>query len=208
MFDGIRAESGECVHGVIPDLLNIISDASNHRIKWRVTLLSSPEHRDDYDVPIQEITNPGTVWYKEFGSKHMCGDEHCHVLASDITITAHRRVKLGAQFSAPLHRISLVLLMRYRHSWIDTATFALQPFSLSLWLAWAGVMVAAGVISLLLENGNARRALIPSALRKYMIQPADADAEAGKLSPGDALYGSVLNVVNNNDAYQVCLTCL
>ena len=204
-FSGIRAESGECVHGVIPDLLRIISDASNHRIRWRVTLLSSPAHREDYDVPIREVTNPGTGWEAIAESGHLCGGQHCDVLASDITITARRRVELGAQFSAPFHRNSLRLLMRYRDSWIDTATFALQPFSPSLWLAWAACMLAAAVISLLLESGNARRALFPKALRKHMVQPADAeaDAEAGTISPGDALYGSVLNVVNNNDAYQI-----
>ena len=87
-FNGIRTVSGMCVHGVIPDLLNIISDASNRQIRWRVTLLADPRHREDYDAAVMEVTEPGKVWGKVAGNEHMCDGEHCHLLASDITITS------------------------------------------------------------------------------------------------------------------------
>ena len=185
-FNGIRTVSGVCVHGIIVDLLNIISDASSGQIRWRITLLSDPLHREDYDIAVMEATRPGKRWATLTGSEHMCDGQHCHLLASDITITSDRRLRLGAQFSAPFHENSLRLLMRYRNSWLNTATFALQPFSFSLWMAWFALMLGAAIVSVLLGNNDIRRAIVPAWLRNGMIR-APPEAGAAQINAGDAV---------------------
>lgn len=49
IFNGIRTVSGECVHGYMPDLLNMIADVTG--VKWRVTLLVDP----GYSTAVGEV---------------------------------------------------------------------------------------------------------------------------------------------------------
>ena len=181
---------------MIPDLLNIVTDHTG--VRWRVTHLDLQtlyhDMRAEFSHLVEEIANPGSIPRLA----RLCGGQHCDLLAGDFTISADRRVQFGAQFSTPFHMDGLQLLMRYKNDWLDTAAFALQPFSPSLWAAWLMSLFLAAGVSLVLQSPRTRRALYPRCLRGRLVA-AGAEEDFGQLSPGDALYGAALNTFNSSD---------
>ena len=68
--NGIKTVSGECVHGYMPDLLNILEDRLN--VTWHVTLIDGPL-RGKYEKVLEMTSKRGLA-------RDLCSGSPCDII--------------------------------------------------------------------------------------------------------------------------------
>jgi len=195
LFNGIKTVSGVCVHGYIPDLLNLIADQTN--ISWRVTLAGPQVSVNDV---FQEFSKPDSL--RSFSNTSVCSGFPCDVVALDLTITADRRFNLGAEFSIPIHDNALRLYMRYGEPDFSRAgTWPLKPFSEDLWGSWIGLQAFAALVFLLLDSKQARKRWLYWTKEAWIHEKeSNEEGRPGEINLKESCYASILSSVGQSDA--------
>ena len=151
LYDGIKTQTGECIHGYLVDLLQALSapKAGNFSYNlWRTTWSDT----NGYNNLVREIFNPGFVL-----DSPLCGNSSCDIALGDITVNWHRRRIKNSRFSAPYMTTGLQILGRAK----DSTRYAMNldfmaPFTLRLWFIILSTLIFFTYAILFVEAPNFR----------------------------------------------------
>ena len=129
LYDGIRAQTGECLHGYLVDLLQAISSplAGNFSYNlWHTTWSVT----GGYDNLVREVSSPGSIL-----SSPLCGNSSCDIALGDFTVNWYRRRIANSRFSGPYMTTGLQIMGRMKEPTRSSMNFDfLAPFTTRLWV--------------------------------------------------------------------------
>ena len=131
MYRGVKTADGQCVHGYIIDLLQVLTSQQNANMSfslWLTTDMVTGGHSNF----VKEIFSPGMLGIS------FCGNEPCDMAVGDVTINWARRRLPRARFSRPFMTLGHQVLGRTKRMSPGVNFLFLEPFTPSLWLLIIG----------------------------------------------------------------------
>ena len=129
IFDGIKTQTGECVHGYLIDLLQALSASKAGNFSYNLWL-TTWSVTGGYNNLVREVFSPGSVL-----SKPLCGNSSCDIAIGDITVNWYRRRIANARFSTPYMTTGLQILGRTKEPTRSSMNFDfMAPFTPRLWI--------------------------------------------------------------------------
>jgi hypothetical protein len=129
LYDGIKTQTGECVHGYLIDLLQALSAPKAGNFSYSLWL-TTWSVTGGYNNLVREVFSPGSVL-----SSPLCGNSSCDIAIGDITVNWHRRRIANSRFSTPYMTTGLQILGRTKEPTRSSMNFDfMMPFTPRLWI--------------------------------------------------------------------------
>jgi hypothetical protein len=129
LYEGVKTQSGVCLHGYLIDLLKALTapKAGNFSYNLWLTTLSVV---GGYDNLVREVFGPGSIL-----SNPLCGNSSCDIALGDITVNWNRRRIENSRFATPYMTTGLQILGRTKVPARSAVNFDfMSPFTTRLWV--------------------------------------------------------------------------
>jgi hypothetical protein len=129
LYDGIKTQTGDCIHGYLIDLLQALSAPKAGNFSYNLWL-TTWSVTGGYNNLVREVFSPGSIL-----SSPLCGNSSCDFAIGDITVNWHRRRIANSRFSVSYMTTGLQILGRTKDPTRSSMNFDfMAPFTPRLWI--------------------------------------------------------------------------